>query len=294
MLASRIPTILPELEKDEILEVTKLYSIAGEGSRAKCPAAERPFRAPHHSITAAAMVGGGRQPKPGELSLAHRGVLFLDELPEFERRTLDMLRQPLEDEYIDLSRVGYRNRYPCRFILIVAMNPCPCGYFGDPSHTCTCGESQRQRYISKVSGPFLDRIDMHVRVAGVEYAALQGSEGASSEELMQGVLRARKMQRRRYAEDACGSSDESGMPDICNARLTPEQIERYCCPEGEAEELLRKAYSVYGFSARQGKKMLRIARTIADIEGSENIESSHVSEAISYRRPSEMGGGYDA
>jgi magnesium chelatase family protein len=251
----------------------------------------------------------------------------LDELPEFNRRTLDMLRQPLEDEYIDLSRVGYRNRYPCRFILIVAMNPCPCGYYGDPSHTCTCGEAQRRKYLSKVSGPFLDRIDMHVQVASVEYAALRGKEGSSSAELLEGVMRAREMQRHRYgAEDAlahterlrktsiekraCGDEPDDpaqrgvGMRDgfggainafdRCNARISSERIAQYCRVEGDAEHLLRKAYTVYGFSARQGQKMLRLARTIADIEGSEIIRPEHISEAISYRRPSEIGGGHDA
>jgi magnesium chelatase family protein len=301
MLASRIPTILPPLGRNEILEVAKLYSIAGETARASRPSSERPFRAPHHSITAAAMVGGGRRPKPGELTLAHRGVLFLDELPEFDRRTLDMLRQPLEDEYIDLSRVGFRNRYPCRFILIVAMNPCPCGYYGDPAHTCVCGEAQRRRYLSKVSGPFLDRIDMHVQVAGVAYTELNGRAGASSAELMEGVTRAREMQRLRGAAGAEGvfdlpEGDGSASPtdsEQCNARLTPEQTERYCRTEEDADRLLRNAYAVYGFSARQGKKMLRLARTIADIEGSEIIKADHISEAISYRRPSEIGGGYD-
>ncbi|MDR0357485.1 MAG: YifB family Mg chelatase-like AAA ATPase [Clostridiales Family XIII bacterium] len=290
MLASRIPTILPALDKNEIREVAKLYSIAGESSRSNRPADERPFRAPHHSVTAAAMVGGGRQPKPGELTLAHRGVLFLDELPEFDRRTLDMLRQPLEDEYIDLSRVGYRSRYPCRFILIVAMNPCPCGYYGDPGHVCNCDETRRRRYLSKVSGPFLDRIDMHVQVSGVEYSELRGGESASSEELSEGVLLAREMQRRRSGAEG---DESSGAGDVCNARLTPEQTERICRLSGKSETLFRKAYGVYGFSARQGRKMLRLARTIADIEGSEIIETEHVSEAVSYRRPAEMSGGCD-
>jgi magnesium chelatase family protein len=299
MLATRLPTILPALQKDEMLEVTKLYSIAGEASRECKPAEERPFRAPHHSISAAGMVGGGRRPKPGELTLAHRGVLFLDELPEFDRRTLDMLRQPLEDEYIDLSRVGYRSRYPCSFILIVAMNPCPCGYRGDPSHVCTCGELQRRRYLSKVSGPLLDRIDIHVQVSGVEYAVLSGNGGASSAILKEGVMKAAEMQLRRREEEACslscgdgtrGASENRGS-DLYrrNARLSPDRIERECRIDAEAERLLRKAYAVYGFSARQGMKMLRVARTIADLEGSEHIAADHISEAISYRRPAEIG-----
>ncbi|MDR3225392.1 MAG: YifB family Mg chelatase-like AAA ATPase [Clostridiales Family XIII bacterium] len=317
MLASRMPSILPPLTRREILEVAKIYSIAGRDpyeGRAVCG---RPFRAPHHSITAAALVGGGNRPRPGELSLAHRGVLFLDELPEFDRHALEMLRQPLEDRYIDLSRVGYRSRYPCEFLLIAAMNPCPCGYYGDPTHECKCSEYQRRRYASRVSGPLLDRIDLHVHVGRVGYADLQESEreSCSSADLYVGVGNAVSVQRaRNTSREAAADTDRqeralreanlgtdgrarvikggedalSARPFTYNGDLSPDDTERYCKLSSESERVMKSAYNTYGFSARQGRKMQRIARTIADIEGSEEILPSHITEAVSYRKPADI------
>jgi magnesium chelatase family protein len=224
------------------------------------------------------LVGGGNRPRPGELSLAHCGVLFLDELPEFDRHALEMLRQPLEDRYIDISRVGRRNRYPCEFILVAAMNPCPCGYYGDPLQECRCTEHQRRRYASRVSGPLLDRIDLHVYVGRVEYAELNEnvSTGSSSDDLYEGVARAYAAQRKRLT------------PFTHNGDLSPKDTER-CCELGpDTERILKAAYATYGFSARQGRKMQRVARTIADIEGSEEILPAHITEAISYRRPKDI------
>jgi magnesium chelatase family protein len=205
-------------------------------------------------------------------------VLFLDELPEFERRALEMLRQPLEDRYIELSRIGSRNRYPCEFILIAAMNPCPCGYYGDQLQACRCSEHQRRRYASRVSGPLLDRIDLHTRVERVEYADLKDSsrDGSSSADLYEGVERAIAAQRRRNE------------PFVYNGDLSPKDTEKYCALSPEAESMLKSAYCAYGFSARQGRKMQRIARTIADIEGAGQIGPAHITEAISYRKPKDI------
>ncbi|MDR0596289.1 MAG: YifB family Mg chelatase-like AAA ATPase [Clostridiales Family XIII bacterium] len=295
MLASRMPPILPPLSRREILEVTKIYSIAGRDPYEGRTVLGRPFRAPHHSISAAALVGGGSRPRPGELSLAHRGVLFLDELPEFERRALEMLRQPLEDRYIDLSRVGYRSRYPCEFILIAAMNPCPCGYYGDPTHECGCTERQRRRYASRVSGPLLDRIDLHTRVGRVEYSELSDTErgSCSSAELYAGVVKAVGRQRERNsppdgAEASAGAEDEGEARFTYNGDLSASDTEKHCALTGEAERIMRSAYDAYGFSARQGKKLQRVARTIADLDGSDEILACHITEAISYRRPKDI------
>ncbi|MDR1495616.1 MAG: YifB family Mg chelatase-like AAA ATPase [Clostridiales Family XIII bacterium] len=278
MLASRLPSILPPLTREEVLEVAKVYNIAGKNpydGRAVCG---RPFRAPHHSVTATALVGGGNRPRPGELSLAHRGVLFLDELPEFGRHALEMLRQPLEDRYIDLSRVGHRSRYPCEFLLVAAMNPCPCGYYGDPLQECRCTEYQRRRYASRVSGPLLDRIDLHVHVGRVEYVDMNDDAplGSSTSDLYEGVIRAYAAQRERLT------------PFTYNGDLSPKDTERCCALDSDAERILKVAYTAYGFSARQSRKMQRVARTIADIEGSAEILPAHITEAISYRRPKDI------
>jgi magnesium chelatase family protein len=275
-----MPSIMPPLTREEILEVAKIYNIAGRDpyeGRAVCG---RPFRSPHHSITSTALVGGGNRPRPGELSLAHRGVLFLDELPEFDRHALEMLRQPLEDRYIDLSRVGHRSRYPCEFVLIAAMNPCPCGYYGDPLQECRCTEYQRRRYASRVSGPLLDRIDMHVRVGRVEYSDLNDSapSGSSSAKLYEGVARAVAAQHGR----------NRNTPFVYNGDLPPKDTEEHCELDTESGHILKAAYRTYGFSARQGRKMQRVARTIADIDGSEKIKPEHITEAISYRRPKDI------
>ena len=280
MLAKRVPDILPPLTEDECREVTRIHSIAGKMRSGSGLIAYRPFRTPHHTATGAAIMGGGIRPRPGELSLAHRGVLFMDELPEFSRSTLDMMRQPLEDRYIDLSRVGFKGRYPCDFLLITAMNPCPCGYYGDPEHECRCTERQRQRYMSKVSGPLLDRIDMHIRLGAVKenefdskhlndkktYACL------SSAAMRKMIARAREIQSFRN----CGS---------VNARLSGRAVEKICKIDREAESVLQSAYIRFAMSVRSRTKVLKVARTIADLDGSEIIGASHIAEALAYRRP---------
>ncbi|MDR1068354.1 MAG: YifB family Mg chelatase-like AAA ATPase [Clostridiales Family XIII bacterium] len=298
MLASRIMSILPPPTKEEALEITKIYNIAGTVRDKNRLITVRPFRAPHHSISYAALIGGGIKPIPGELSLAHRGVLFLDELPEFERRTLDMLRQPMEDGYIDLSRVSYRNTYPCNFIFIAAMNPCPCGYYGDPEHECRCNETMRRKYIGRVSGPLLDRIDLHLDIERVRYSELaDGRPSLSSAELYEGVKRARSRQLERYGERN-GMPVLNGDADAFEASKSAEDFPNDGGDNGnggdsmagdfgmapEAEEALRAAHQAFGISARQSVKMKRVARTIADIEGSGRILAVHMAEALSYRR----------
>jgi len=277
MLARRMPSILPELSYDEMLEVTKIHSIAGEPL--PCGLIEtRPFRAPHHSTTAQALVGGGSRPKPGEISLAHLGVLFLDELPEFPRHSIDTLRQPLEDGFVSISRAASRLKYPCELILVTAMNPCPCGYYGHPSRNCTCTQSHRMNYFNKVSGPLRDRIDVSIDIGPVEYEYLGKAEvlrGKSSEDLRKGVQRVFELQEDRY----------KGEEVKCNAKLSPPMIEKYCKLNTESERLLESAYNKYGFSARAGTKVKKVARTIADLEGADDISAEHVAEAISYRVP---------
>ncbi|MDR3072574.1 MAG: YifB family Mg chelatase-like AAA ATPase [Clostridiales Family XIII bacterium] len=278
MLAGRLPTILPGLTEAESIEVTKLYNIAGMKleKEATRPARKRPFRTPHHNITPAAMIGGGSAANPGELTLAHRGVLFLDELPEFDSRTLDMLRQPLENGYIDLSRAGHKYRYPCRFILVAAMNPCPCGYYGDPQHVCSCPETKRRRYVSRISGPLLDRIDLHFQLLSVPESELYGEKaGMTSEEMFDAVLRARKIQENRY----------QGTDITVNGDLSAEETEMYCTLDQKAGEILSLAHHRFAFSARQAHRLLRVARTISDLDGKEGeIGAEQITEAISYRK----------
>lgn len=275
MLAERLPGILPPLSQQEMLEVTKIYNIAGRNPWEGKLVSRRPFRAPHHSIPPASLLGGGARPTPGELSLAHLGALFLDELPEFERRTLDMLRQPLEDGFIDLSRVGNHCRYPCDFILVTARNPCPCGYYGDPFHTCTCKSWQRQRYRDRVSGPLLDRIDIHITVNRVMYKDFKDDTSClSSGRIREGVIAAREMQEHRYRDENVK----------VNSRLNAAFTDKYCSLDREGDALMKSAFKAFGLSARQGKKMVRLARTIADIEGAEKISEEHLAEAIGYRR----------
>jgi len=275
MLAKRVSGILPPLEENESREVTRIHSIAGENTERSGLMSERPFRSPHHSATQASIIGGGLKARPGEISLAHRGVLFLDELPEFERRTLDMLRQPLEDRYIDLSRVGFKGRYPCDFLLIAAMNPCPCGYLGDPEHACKCNQTQIQRYRSKLSGPLLDRIDIHVRMGAVAEAELGSESGAracmSTEEMREAALAARKLQQKRNPGR------------VLNARLSAEGMRKCCVMEKEAVDVLKKAYEHYSFSVRARAKIIKVARTIADLSGSETVSASDIAEAVAYR-----------
>ncbi|UCD54772.1 MAG: YifB family Mg chelatase-like AAA ATPase [Candidatus Omnitrophota bacterium] len=275
MLAKRVPTILSEMTVEEILETSKIHSVAGLLSPNKGLILNRPFRNPHHTISDAALAGGGTNPMPGEISLAHNGVLFLDELPEFKRNVLELLRQPIEDGKIRISRVKGSNIYPCRFMLIAALNPCPCGYFTDPKKECHCTPYQIQRYLSKISGPLLDRIDIHLNVPRLNYDQLseKSRKGETSEVIRKRVNKARKIQEKRYKSDSI----------VFNARLESKELEKYCILDKEGEELLKMAILELGISARAYDKILKVARTIADLEEKETIEASHISEAISYR-----------
>lgn len=274
MLAKRLPTILPDLTLREALEVTKIYSVAGLLPPGTSLLKTRPFRSPHHTISGASMAGGGSIPKPGEVSLAHLGVLFLDELTEFRRDVLEVLRQPLEDKKVNISRVHGTVSYPCENMLVASMNPCRCGHYGDPSKQCTCTASQIQQYYSKISGPLLDRIDIHIEVPRVPFEDLRNQKsGDSSETIRARVNAARAIQQKRY----------EGLGIYCNAQLEAKQIETFC-PLGEAEQkLLRTAFDKFGYSARAHSRVLKLARTIADLDASEQITVSHLAEAIQYR-----------
>ncbi|MFH1665508.1 MAG: YifB family Mg chelatase-like AAA ATPase [Candidatus Omnitrophota bacterium] len=275
MLAKRFPTILPELSPEESLEVTNIYSVAGQ-LKAEGLITERPVRAPHHTISYAAMAGGGSWPMPGEISLAHNGVLFLDEFPEFRRDVLETLRQPIESGEITIARVKRSLRYPSRFILIAAMNPCPCGYFTDPHKRCHCSPLQIQRYLSKISGPLLDRIDLHLEVPRLDYTQLSGRRtGELSSVVKERVLRCRAAQKERFR----GKNTEAAY----NARMDSKETEKFCVLSNEAESLLKTAILELGISARAYDKILKISRTIADMDEAETIESYHISEAIGYR-----------
>ncbi len=273
MLAQRIPTVLPPLNFEEALEVTKIYSVAGLlGSHSLV--VNRPFRSPHHTISDAGLVGGGQRPKPGEVSLAHRGVLFLDELPEFKKHVLEVMRQPLEDGQVTISRAAVSLSYPADFMLVAAMNPCPCGYLGDTRHQCTCAPQQIQRYRSRLSGPLLDRIDLHVEVPAVPYKDLRGgSKGSSSETMRQRIARVRELQCRRYAETPCST----------NADLSGKWLERFCGLQDSEHVFLEQAVSRLGLSARAYTRILRIGRTIADLAGCVQLTVEHLAEAINYR-----------
>jgi len=274
MLARRIPTILPDLSLNEAIETTKLHSVTGLLSAHQALIGTRPFRSPHHTISEAGLIGGGRIPRPGEVSLSHNGVLFLDELSEFPRGVLESLRQPLEDGMITVSRALASVTYPARFMLIAAMNPCPCGYFGDPGRECSCTPLEIQKHLNKVSGPLLDRIDIHIEVAGVRRKDLLGKGvGEPSAQIKERVDRARAIQRERFKKTTLYS----------NAQMNPKHIRRFCKPEKEAEELLRSAIPELRLSARAYHKVLKISRTIADLEEKEKINSSHISEALQYR-----------
>ena len=274
MLAKRLPTIISDMTLDEALETSKIHSVSGLLSPKKGIMGIRPFRSPHHTISDSALVGGGTYPKPGEISLAHNGVLFLDELPEFNRNALEVLRQPIEDGEITVSRVGGTITYPARFMLISAMNPCPCGYFTDPKNECHCTPYQIQRYLSKISGPLLDRIDIHLEVPRLSYEQLsQKRGGETSESIRQRVNRARIIQKARYKKDGINF----------NAHLEPKLLDRYCNLDKEGEELLKMAILEIGLSARAYDKVLKVARTIADMEAKSDIGAIHISEAIGYR-----------
>lgn len=286
MLAKRVPTILSKMTMDEILETSKIHSVAGFLSPNKGLSLNRPFRNPHHTISDAALVGGGTNPRPGEISLAHNGVLFLDELPEFKKNILELLRQPIEDGIIRIARVQSNAIYPCRFMLIAAMNPCPCGYFTDPKKNCHCTPYQIQRYLSKISGPLLDRIDIHLNVPRLNYEELSGRrKGDSSEVIRERVNKASKIQEKRYKK-VCSRGfnlGESSSLLYFNAHLESKELEKYCALDKEGEELLKMAILELGISARAYDKILKVARTIADLEEKETIEAPHISEAISYR-----------
>ncbi|MFA5500906.1 MAG: YifB family Mg chelatase-like AAA ATPase, partial [Candidatus Omnitrophota bacterium] len=274
MLAKRLPTILSEMTIEEGLESSSIHSIAGMLSKDKVIMGTRPFRSPHHTISDAALLGGGTNPSPGEISLAHNGVLFLDELPEFKRNVLEVLRQPIEDGQVTIARVANTLTYPAKFMLIAAMNPCPCGYFTDLKRECHCTPFQIQNYLSKVSGPLLDRIDIHLEVPRLKYENLTDKRrGESSMEIRKRVDMARDIQRGRQKND--------GIP--FNAHLEPKELEMYCILDKEAEELLKLAILELGISARAYDKILKVSRTIADLDGKDVIEAHHISEAISYR-----------
>ena len=309
MLAKRIPTVLPPLTPDESLETTRIYSARGLLSPGQSLMATRPIRTPHHSTSSAALVGGGIIPQPGEISLAHHGVLFLDELPEFTRNTLEMIRQPLEDRFVTIPRVHSTLKFPAAIMLVAAMNPCPCGYFTDPKRPCKCSPTAIERYLSRISGPLIDRIDIHIEVPPVPWRQLRGdSDGLSSADMRQQVLAAREIQRDRFStarglagggtppKNKSVSSSFSSSPQVpspkslvpssttTNATMSSRQIRQFCNLDSAGETLLKQAMTELGLSARAHDKVLRIARTIADIEGVENIESHHLAEAIQYRK----------
>lgn len=274
MLSKRLPTILPGMTFDEALESTRIHSVAGLLKDGQPLLATRPFRAPHHTISDIALIGGGQVPKPGEVSLAHNGVLFLDELPEFKRNALEVLRQPLENGEVTVSRAAASVTYPASFMMVSAMNPCPCGYLGDPRHQCTCTPGQIHRYRRRVSGPLLDRIDIHIEVPAVPYKELSTEyTGEKSEGIRERVLKARNLQLERFRSDKI----------YCNGQMKARHIKKYCKLKDDAHSLLDAAMQRLGLSARAYMRILKVSRTIADLEGSENIRSHHVSEAIQYR-----------
>lgn len=275
MMAKRLPSILPPLSLAESLETTQVHSVAGKLSRDTSLISQRPFRSPHHTISPVALVGGGTNPQPGEISLAHNGVLFCDELPEFNRSVLEVLRQPLEDRRITISRSKYTVEYPCSFMFVASMNPCPCGYYGDPTHKCVCSPGQIQRYMNKISGPLLDRIDIQVEITPVPFDDISRSApGEPSEAIRQRVVRARRMQEERY---------RSHPGTHCNAQMTERMIHQYAEPDSDGIEILRMAMKRLSLSARAYNRILKVARTIADLDSSANVRTEHLAEAIGYR-----------
>ena len=274
MLARRIPSILPNLTFEEALETTKIHSVAGELDKNSDFVITRPFRAPHHTISGVSMIGGGKIPKPGEISLAHNGVLFLDELPEFNKNTLEVLRGPLEDRVVTISRVNAVLTYPCNFMFVASMNPCPCGFYGSLDKECTCSPQAISKYMGKISGPLLDRIDIQIEVTPVKYQKLDSSvKIESSIEIKKRVDLARKIQQKRYEKDAI----------YTNSQLSPKLIEQYCKLNNESKKILELAFHRLGLSARAYGRILKVARTIADLEQKKNIGTEHVAEAIQYR-----------
>ena len=274
MLAKRIPTILPPFTLKEALETTKIHSVAGKIERETSLMTLRPFRSPHHTISDVALVGGGTYPQPGEISMAHNGVLFLDELPEFKRTVLEVLRQPLEDRLITISRAKFSVEYPASFMLVASMNPCPCGFYNHPTKPCVCGPGMVQKYLSRISGPLLDRIDIHLEVVPVPFSDLtEMKPGEKSETVRQRVISAREIQRERFHDTEI----------YCNAQMSSKMLHQYCNPDQAGHQLLKNAMEKLGLSARAYDRILKVSRTIADLEGVESIQADHLGEAIQYR-----------
>ncbi len=277
MLTKRLPTILPEMTIGEAIETTKIHSVAGMLPPDTALLTKRPFRAPHHTMSASGLAGGGRIPAPGEISLSHNGVLFLDELPEFSSQAMEVLRQPLEDGEVTITRVSGKVTFPANFMLVCAMNPCKCGYFGHPTKQCTCSPAEINRYLSRISGPLLDRIDIQVEMPSLSYREIAGEDTAApaetSADIRKRVNAARSIAQKRYAEEGI----------FCNAALSPTQIRKYCKPDAAASALLAQAFDRLGLSARGYDRILRVSRTIADLAGSETISQKHVAEAIQFR-----------
>lgn len=276
MMAKRLPSILPPLTLAESLETTQIHSVAGILKQGSSLITQRPFRSPHHTISEVALVGGGSNPMPGEISMAHNGVLFCDELPEFNKHTLEVMRQPLEDHIINISRANYSVTFPCNFMFVASMNPCPCGYYGDPTHHCVCTPGQRQRYLNKISGPLLDRIDIQCEISPVPFSQLSKMQpGESSADIRKRVIAARAIQTKRF---------KSVKGIHCNAQMTERMIHLYAEPDAEGFKRLRDAMERLSLSARAYSRILKVARTIADLDGSTNVRAEHIGEAISYRK----------
>lgn len=274
MMARRIPTILPDLTFEEALETTKIHSIAGTLPKDTPIITTRPFRAPHHTVSSVSLAGGGKIPKPGEISLAHYGVLFLDELPEFNKKTLEVMRGPLEDRIITISRVNATLTYPCNFMFVASMNPCSCGFYGSKEKECTCSPQAISRYMNRISGPLLDRIDIQIEVTPVKYQKLDDDTYVeTSSQIRKRVNKARKIQIERYKDEGIYS----------NSELTPKLTQKYCKLDGPSRNLLQKAFEKLGLSARAYGRILKVSRTIADLEGSTDIKQKHIAEAIQYR-----------
>ena len=275
MMAKRLPSIMPPLTLAESLETTQIHSVAGKLGNNVSLISQRPFRSPHHTISQIAMTGGTTKAMPGEVSLAHHGILYLDELPEFSAKTLEVLRQPLEDRKITISRANYAVEYPCSFMFVASMNPCPCGYYGDPTHHCVCTPGQIQRYMSRISGPLMDRFDIHIEVPVVPFKELSNmSSGEPSSSIRERVIKARQIQEERY-------KNHKGV--YCNAQMSERMIHQYAEPDESSLNMLRMAMEKLSLSARAYSRILKVARTIADLEGAEKVQSQHIAEAIGYR-----------